>query len=82
VDIGVVGSRPKRPAQRRPGTFIRGYDVYDAVKVGFVTDGEDAKRVGTPHDVSLKGNGNQGHSFGTQLPAADKEALLEYLKTL
>lgn len=70
------------PVDRRPGTFIRGYDVYDAVKVGFVADGEDAQRVGTPHDVSLKGNGNQGHAYGTQLPAADKEALLEYLKTL
>ncbi|MGZ5032332.1 MAG: c-type cytochrome [Usitatibacter sp.] len=70
------------PAERRPRTFIRGYDVYDPVKVGFVADGEDAMRVGTLHDTGLKGNGNQGHAYGTQLPAADKEALLEYLKTL
>jgi len=70
------------PIERRPATFYRGYDVYDPVKVGFVTEGDAAKRAGTLHDVSLKGNGNQGHAYGTQLPAAEKEALLEYLKTL
>jgi hypothetical protein len=70
------------PAARRPTAFIRGYDVYDPVKVGFVTDGEDAKRTGTLHEVGRKGNGNQGHEYGTQLSAADKDALIEYLKTL
>jgi hypothetical protein len=33
-------------------------------------------------DVSQRGSGNQGHEFGTGLPAADKEVLVEYLKTL
>jgi mono/diheme cytochrome c family protein len=70
------------PVERRPRTFYRGYDVYDPVKVGFVSEGDDAKRVGTLHDVSLKGNGNQGHPYGVQLPALEKEALLEFLKTL
>jgi hypothetical protein len=32
--------------------------------------------------VSERGNGNGGHEFGTDLAAADKDALIEYLKTL
>ena len=70
------------PEARRPRTFIRGYDVYDPVKVGFVSDGVEAKRVGTLHDTRLKGNGNAGHEYGTRLAPAEKDALVEYLKTL
>jgi hypothetical protein len=33
-------------------------------------------------DTRLPGNGNGGHVYGTTLPEADKQALLEYLKTL
>ena len=33
-------------------------------------------------DTRENGNGNQGHTYGTQLPVEDKERLLEYLKTL
>lgn len=33
-------------------------------------------------DTTLRGNGNGGHDFGTRLPAADKKALIAYLKTL
>jgi hypothetical protein len=32
--------------------------------------------------VRERGNGNAGHEYGTRLPAADKGALIEYLKTL
>jgi hypothetical protein len=32
--------------------------------------------------VRERGNGNGGHEYGVQLPAADKDALIEYLKTL
>jgi mono/diheme cytochrome c family protein len=70
------------PVERRPRVFYRGYDVYDPVKVGFVTQGEEAQRIGTRYDVAGKGGGNAGHEYGTSLPAADKDALLEYLKTL
>jgi mono/diheme cytochrome c family protein len=70
------------PADARPKVFYRGYDVYDPVKVGFVTEGPEAEQTGSRHDASLKGGGNRGHEFGSELPAADKEALLEYLKTL
>jgi mono/diheme cytochrome c family protein len=70
------------PPERRPTVFLRGYDVYDQVKVGFVTEGEEAERVGTRFDTRERGNGNGGHAYGTELADADKEALVEYLKTL
>lgn len=66
----------------RPQQFHRGYDLYDPVNVGFVTSGPAAERIGTLHDNRLRGNGNQGHDFGIQLPSGDKDVLIEYLKTL
>lgn len=70
------------PVEARPKYFYRGYDVYDPTNVGFVTGGFDTKRLGWKHDTSERGNGNQGHLYGTTLSSADKNALLEYLKTL
>ena len=70
------------PVEGRPRIFSRGYDLYDQAKVGFVVQGAEAERIGTPYDVSRKGGSNQGHVFGTTLPADDKDALVEYLKTL
>jgi mono/diheme cytochrome c family protein len=70
------------PVEARPKVFYRGYDLYDAQKVGFVSEGPEAERIGTRHDVSEKAGGNQGHTFGTTLAPAEKEALLEFLKTL
>ena len=70
------------PVAGRPGKFWRGYDVYDAARIGFVTQGPEAERIGTPFDISLPGNSNVGHTYGTQLPPEQKRALLEYLKTL
>ena len=69
------------PAAARPRQFQRGYDVYDPVKVGFITSGPEATRIGTPYDTSQPGNGNAGHRYGIALPGADKRALLEFLKT-
>ena len=70
------------PPERRPASFWRGYDLYDPVRVGFVTSGAEAERVGTLHDTTRLNNGNGGHLFGTALAEAEKVALLEYLKTL
>lgn len=70
------------PASDRPKVFYRGYDVYDQVNVGFVTQGDDAERVGTVLDTSQRGNANRGHEFGTTLSNTKKMQLLEYLKTL
>jgi cytochrome c peroxidase len=70
----------EHPASR-PTRFWSGYDVYDQARVGFVSDGADARRLGTPFDTTTPGNGNGGHAYGTTLSAAEKRALLEYLKT-
>ena len=71
------------PPAERPATFYRGSDVYNKTDVGFVSNvaGEGAKRY-TLIDTSRQGNRNGGHVYGTTLPQADKDALLEYLKTL
>jgi mono/diheme cytochrome c family protein len=76
------------PPVQRPVTFHRGYDVFDPVKVGFA---EPAPRAIGPRgemhqpyflfDTRRRGEGNQGHLYGTQLPEEEKISLLEYLKT-
>lgn len=66
----------------RPKVFWRGYDLYDPVSVGFVSQGPEAERVGTRYDTTARAGSNQGHAFGTDLAPADKDALIEYLKTL
>ena len=70
------------PVDRRPKQFWRGLDLFDAVKVGWVSDSDEARRIGTPLDVSRPGNSNAGHTYGTTLSAEDKQALIEYMKTL
>ena len=71
-----------KPIGERPKVFYRGYDVYDPLNVGFVSQGEEAERVGTRYDVSERGSSNQGHEYGVNLSAKEKDALIEYLKTL
>lgn len=66
----------------RPKVFYRGYDVLDREKVGFVSQGPEAERLGFRYDTSVAGNGNGGHLWGTKLNAEDKRAMIEYLKTL
>lgn len=71
------------PPAERPRTFWRGNDVVDPVNLGFLSDHPFAHgRRMTKVDVTKRGNGNQGHLYGTTLDAASKDALLEYLKTL
>lgn len=68
------------PAER-PEVFYIGYDVYDWNDVGFVSSGPAARREGWRYDTSVRGNGNEGHLYGTQLPSAQRLAIIEYLKT-
>jgi RoxA-like, cytochrome c-like/Cytochrome C oxidase, cbb3-type, subunit III len=68
--------------ETRPTQFYRGYDVYDWNDVGFVSNGPDAAREGVALDTRLKGNSNAGHVYGQELKPAQREDLLEYLKTL
>src|SRR5262249_38102161 len=70
-----------QPEERRAKVFYRGYNVYDPVKLGYVSDGPDAIRAGFRYDTSVEGNGNAGHAYGTGLGDADKWDLIEYLKT-
>jgi hypothetical protein len=72
------------PPAQRPKQFYRGNDVLNAEDGGFITDAEneDAKRRGNLFDTTVKGNGNQGHVYGTSLPDDQKNALIAYLKTL
>jgi hypothetical protein len=70
------------PVERRPATFFRGYDVFDQMKVGFVSDVADADgRTYSRYDTSIPGNSNSGHLYGLSLPDEDKRAVVEYLKT-
>jgi hypothetical protein len=73
------------PAARRPEVFYRGYDVYDPVRVGFVSDvPEENGRRYFRYNTAERGNGNFGHEgpeYGTDLPDDEKTALVEYLKT-
>ncbi len=68
------------PPAERPRVFYRNYDVYDWERVGFVSQGPAAERVGFRFDTGVPGNGNGGHTYGTSLSDADKDALVEYLK--
>jgi len=71
------------PPSERPKIFYRGYDLVDPVNGGFVSQaGTVAERFGTLYDISLPGNANDGHPYGTDLPAGDKDALVAFLKTL
>jgi hypothetical protein len=71
-----------KPAEGRPKVFYRGDDLYDRENVGFVaTVPEMAGRHFFRFDTSLPGNSNAGHQYGLSLGAADKNALIEYLKT-
>ncbi len=71
------------PPEMRPQTFYRGYDVFDQKNVGFVStvSAENGKPF-FKYDTQEVGNSNRGHLYGTDLNAEEKDALLEYLKTL
>lgn len=68
---------------KRPKEFYRGYDVFDKDKVGFVSDvAEENGKQYFKFDTTIPGNSNSGHLYGTELSAADKDALVEYMKKL
>jgi cytochrome c peroxidase len=63
------------PAQRAK-TFHRGSREYDSTQLGYADGGAYV------FDTSTSGNANTGHDYGTKLSSAEKQDLLEYLKTL
>jgi hypothetical protein len=74
------------PASKRPSEWYRGSDILDAAKVGYRSDGYgSALKDLFLYQTSVPGNSNSGHEgwvYGTELPAADKDAIVEYMKTL
>jgi mono/diheme cytochrome c family protein len=73
------------PPAQRPAAFVRGTDVVDARNGGFLAPACDPREQppeGFCFDTRLVGNGNDGHVYGTALPASDKSDLLAYLLTL
>ena len=75
-----------KPEDQRVDTFYVGSWEYDPQNVGYVSTKPTDDNIKTfKYDTSLRGNSNMGHSgpgYGTDLNAADKEALIEYMKTL
>jgi hypothetical protein len=70
----------------RPAKWYRGDDILDTAKVGYRSDGYgyDPESLFL-YDTAVPGNSNRGHegkAYGTELPAADKDAIVEYMKTL
>ena len=72
-----------KPAAERVAAFKIG-PSYDLVNVGIATEQTSFDQVLTTTDCSDLSSGNSrcGHEFGTSLTQAEKQALLEYLKTL
>lgn len=71
------------PASERPATWYRGARELDLEKVGYVSD--KASGGSFLYDTSVLGNKNTGHEgpeYGTDLSDADKDAIVEYMKTL
>jgi mono/diheme cytochrome c family protein len=70
-----------QPPGRRPTVFYRGYDVVDFDRVGFMSTGGEAEAYGFRFDTGIRGNGNGGHVYGTDLGDGEKRTLVEFLKT-
>lgn len=68
-----------KPAAQRPTVFYIGTD-YDISKVGLSSNQKPI--TGYEYNTSVKGNGNGGHEYGTQLSTQQKTSLIEYLKNL
>jgi mono/diheme cytochrome c family protein len=71
------------PVEKRPKVFYRGNNVYDQARVGFVSDVEEQnKRKFFRYDTTVAGNANTGHLYGVDLSPEQKDALVEYMKSL
>jgi len=64
------------PSQQREMRFHRGSHVFDEGAMGYTDEGAYIL------DATASGNSNSGHDYGTKLSAAEKQDLIEYLKTL
>lgn len=71
-------------SSERPALWRRSFesDDYNSEKIGWNYTIESSQTDQNTYNTKLKGYGNAGHTFGDNLNDADREALLEYLKTL
>lgn len=69
------------PPAQRPQRFMRGSNVYDPLRMGFMS-GPPLLGPGFELDTTIAGNSAAGHDYGTELDEQDKNDLIEYLKTL
>jgi RoxA-like, cytochrome c-like len=71
----------KKPEDRAQRFFV-GSRQYDPRDVGLRSVAEESGVRFFEFDVSVKGNSNAGHPYGTALKDEEKRQLVEYLKTL
>jgi len=64
------------PPAQRAKTFHRGSREYDPGQLGYTDSGTYV------FDTRASGNSNAGHDYGSKLSSAEKQDLVEYLKTL
>ena len=71
-------------SSQRPGFWRRSFrsDDYDTEKVGWNYTLETTQQDQNTYNTKLKGYGNGGHTFGDDLSESEREAVIEYLKTL
>jgi hypothetical protein len=82
--LGAQPARPARAGGRRPAVFWRGNDVFDPVgrlRVGPGRGGRAALLPLRHHPARQRQRRPRGPAYGTELPEADKAALVEFLKT-
>ncbi|MBC6490231.1 c-type cytochrome [Flavihumibacter stibioxidans] len=71
-------------SKSRPRYWSRDFasPVYNYEKLGWNYTTHDSAGGNTIYNTTLKGYGNQGHYFGDKLSVAERNAVIEYLKTL
>ena len=71
-------------SKNRPKYWRRSFESadYDQDKLGWKYISETSQQDSNTYDTTQKRYGNQGHTFGDDLTAAQRKSLLEYLKTL
>ncbi|MEM9762950.1 MAG: di-heme-cytochrome C peroxidase [Pseudomonadota bacterium] len=71
------------PASERPAQFTYFSREYDPVNMGFRWDQPlDAAPLLATYDATVRGQGNEGHEYGTSMTDDERYALIEYLKTI
>ena len=71
-------------SKARPKYWTRDFNnpVYDYENIGWKYKEENAPGGSATFNTTKPGCGNQGHYFGDKLSDAERDAVIEYLKTL